>query len=147
MKRKTQKTAYLKKNSMQMKYILLILLFFSTNKVFSQFNEDINDFKKINLPQKIKKQKYPYAKSQVKTLQVVFSEVFLFYKNFMSSQDNGSCPFEITCSEYFIKSIQKKGILVGFLSGIDRYTRCNGHSNDRYKYNPKTNKLVDPVDY
>ena len=130
-----------------MRYFLIIFILIIVKTASSQFSADIVDFKKIKIYQEKSKPKYSYAKSQIKTLQVAFSGVFLFYKNFMSSQDNGSCPFEISCSEYFIKSIQKQGILTGFLSGIDRYSRCNGHSNHRYKYNEKTDHLVDPVGY
>lgn len=125
-------------------FALLLSIFFQT-KISGQTNNDFSKFKKIKIYKAPKKNNYSYAKKQFKTYQVVFSGMFLFYKSFLSSQDSGSCPFEISCSVYMIKSVQKCGIFIGFLNGIDRYTRCNGHSNMKYKISKKSKRLYDPV--
>ena len=126
--------------------LLLVLISQKPIKLYGQIKDDINNFEKIKIYKPEKKIDYSYAKEQFKTFQILFSGMFLFYKNFISSQDNSSCPFHISCSEYFIKSVQKKGVILGILNGIDRYKRCNGFSNDRYKRDHETGKLYDPVD-
>ncbi|MCD4795110.1 MAG: membrane protein insertion efficiency factor YidD [Bacteroidales bacterium] len=134
---------------MKRNFIILLLSVLALQnpiKAYGQISEDINNFEKIKIYKPEKKRDYSYAKEQFKTFQVLFSGMFLFYKNFISSQDNSSCPFRISCSEYFIKSVQKKGVILGFLNGIDRYKRCNGFSNNRYERDYETGKLIDPVD-
>ena len=126
--------------------LLIITVFQNPFKAYGQISNDINKFEKIKIYQAEQKRDYSYAKEQFKTFQVLFSGMFLFYKNFVSSQDNSSCPFHISCSEYFLKSVQQKGAILGFLNGIDRYKRCNGFSNDRYEIIHETGKLFDPVD-
>ncbi len=114
-------------------------------KSYGQTNTEFSKFRKIKIYNVSKKNNYSYAKEQFTTYQVIFSGMFLFYKNFISSQDSGSCPFEISCSVYMIKSVQSHGVVIGFLNGIDRYMRCNGYSNIKYKINKKTGKLHDSI--
>ena len=125
--------------------IILFLLVFFQNTALGQTKSEFSKFKNIKIYKAPKKNNYTYAKEQVTTYQVIFSGMFLFYKNFISSQDKGSCPFEISCSEYMLKSVQKRGVIIGFLNGIDRYMRCNGQSNRKYEINKKTGKLYDPL--
>jgi len=121
-------------------------------KTFSQFEGDISQFQQITFSannkedsKKIKQNVKEYAEEHTGTMQIIFAHMFLFYKNFLSSQDVSSCPFSLSCSEFFILSVQKNGVVLGFLDGIDRFLRCNGYSNDMYDVDPKTNKLIDPV--
>lgn len=36
-----------------------------------------------------------------------------------------ACRFTPTCSEYTIEAVDKKGVLIGLVSGIKRFLRCN----------------------
>jgi putative membrane protein insertion efficiency factor len=92
------------------------------------------------------KDDYSYAKNVDNEVEAIFSGLFLVYKYFFSSQDKASCVFEPSCSEYAIKSIQKKGIIIGGLQAIDRLSRCNGFSRNNYPIDPKTKQLYDPVE-
>lgn len=47
------------------------------------------------------------------------------YQIFISPLLGESCRFYPSCSEYFILSVEKKGLLRGSFSGIKRILRCN----------------------
>ncbi|MFH1416364.1 MAG: membrane protein insertion efficiency factor YidD [Elusimicrobiota bacterium] len=42
------------------------------------------------------------------------------------------CRFYPSCSEYFIQSIEKKGIMPGFVNGISRVVKCHPFSKGGY---------------
>lgn len=71
---------------------------------------------------------------------------FLFYKEFMSSQDGDNCGFTPSCSEYAVLAIKKKGIFRGSLMFFDRYTRCNGPDRKWYAVDYQARRLKDPVE-
>ncbi len=80
-------------------------------------------------------------------LEFLFGLFYWTYKNFISSQDVDSCVFYPSCSTYMILSIQKHGVLTGFLEGMDRLMRCSpfaayGH----YPLNKKIMKYEDPME-
>ena len=71
---------------------------------------------------------------------------FLFYKSFISSQDNPSCVFTPSCSEYAMQSIQKLGSVRGWLNTFDRLSRCHGLVNrHHYPFDIEHNRYYDPV--
>ena len=80
--------------------------------------------------------------SEVKYL---LSSLFLFYKNYISSQDGQRCSFHPSCSEYSMLAIKQHGVILGVLDGFDRLTRCNALSPENYTVDPDTGKLYDPV--
>lgn len=71
---------------------------------------------------------------------------FWIYKTTVSSQDFGSCSFMPSCSEYAVRSIEKKGLLTGYLMTFDRLSRCHSLSNSKYKTDPETGLLIDNVE-
>jgi len=71
---------------------------------------------------------------------------FLFYKSFISSQDNPSCVFTPSCSEFAMLSIQEKGFFLGWLNTFDRLSRCHGLVNHHhYPIDIEHNRYYDPV--
>jgi putative membrane protein insertion efficiency factor len=72
--------------------------------------------------------------------------LFVFYRNYISSQDGSHCSFYPSCSSYALQSIKKKGLIVGLLNTFDRLSRCNGLSEENYPLKKGTNLLYDPVD-
>ena len=71
---------------------------------------------------------------------------FLAYKTFISSQDNPSCVFTPSCSEFAVQSIQKRGFIVGWLSTFDRLSRCHGLVNHyHYPFDIEHKRYYDPV--
>lgn len=65
------------------------------------------------------------------------------YRNLISSQDGSTCRFHPTCSAYCRSSIHKNGIVFGMIKSMDRLTRCNGLSPEKYQVDIKRRKLVD----
>lgn len=65
-----------------------------------------------------------------------------FYKNYISSQDYGYCPYSPTCSVYTFASIKKSGLLIGVIKGLDRLSRCNEYQTSHYEHT-HNNKLID----
>ena len=48
-----------------------------------------------------------------------------FYKIVISPMISSRCRFYPTCSDYFIHSVEKKGLIKGMASGLYRIARCN----------------------
>jgi hypothetical protein len=71
--------------------------------------------------------------------------LLLFYQNIISTQDQPSCNFTPTCSQYAKEAIQKHGPL-GIFIAADRLHRCNGMGKGYYPIDPETGKLYDPLD-
>ena len=127
---------------MNLKYILsfLLLLFWSFSALAQEHSFE-NLFETENSKIKTK-----WAVSDPKNeVEAIFTGLFVFYKDFLSSQDNSKCNFHPSCSVFAIQSIQKKGTLIGILSAFDRLIRCNGMNANEYEYDPKTQLLNDPV--
>ena len=70
---------------------------------------------------------------------------FIFYKEFISSQDVNSCVFTPSCSVYAMESIKKLGLIEGLFNAFDRLTRCHPLSQGYYPVDPETQKFYDPV--
>ncbi len=115
---------------------------------FSQdyLQEDLAKLEKIT-HQQIEKETYSIRKDTHGLFQVVVGGLFIFYKNFISSQDAGNCPYSPSCSVYMKNAIEKKGAVQGLFDGIDRFMRCNGAHTNQYFIDHEKRKLVDPVDY
>lgn len=89
------------------------------------------------------KRVYTEAQNNKSEVEAVFSGLFLFYKTFISSQDQTVCTFTPSCSEYGILAVKKHGVMKGGVMTMDRLTRCNGLSPTNYEYDPKVKLLKD----
>lgn len=79
-------------------------------------------------------------------ISVIASTAFLFYKAFISSQDNPSCVFTPSCSEYAVEAFQKHGLVVGWLKTFDRLSRCHGLVNPKhYPFDMEQKRYHDPL--
>ena len=129
-----------------MKWILIVfmtILCLSTDNLYSQTKEDINLLMNIN--KSSGHERYEFVRTWDNEYEMYFSSAFLFYKNFLSSQDGGKCSFTPSCSVYAIEAIKKEGIVVGIINFFDRFSRCNSMSPEDYPKNLLNNTLVDPV--
>lgn len=89
------------------------------------------------------KRVYIEAQNNKSEVEAAFSGLFLFYKTFVSSQDQAACTFTPSCSEYGILCVKKHGVIKGGVMTMDRLTRCNGLSPTNYEYDPKAKLLKD----
>jgi putative membrane protein insertion efficiency factor len=95
------------------------------------------------IPEGSKKIEYWQAKDNKNEVQAAFSGLFLFYKSFISSQDLTVCTFTPSCSEYGILAVKGHGIIKGGLMTMDRLTRCNGLSPEKYEVDKSQMLLKD----
>lgn len=79
-------------------------------------------------------------------LEFLMASGFNIYKTFISSQDNPSCVFEPSCSEYTVQSLQQYGLFLGTLQSFDRLSRCHRLVKpNQYYFNPSKQRFYDPV--
>ena len=127
---------------MKSRYIILILL---TISKFSAGQGDIINTHYHQFDVEENKETYKQHSSYSNEANAVSSVLFLFYKEFISSQDIDACVFTPSCSVYAMESIKTKGIVRGLLSAFDRLCRCNPMAQKYYPINPETQRLYDPV--
>jgi hypothetical protein len=98
---------------------VFILVSFIGGVVYSQTKDEIQ---KMKCPEtkETHKNHFEIASNNSNGIKFVFSAFFIFYKEFISSQDRPSCNFTPSCSEYALISIKKKGVILGVLSTFDR---------------------------
>jgi len=123
--------------------IIIPCLIFNIN-IQGQHLSEISTFENL-FEVKIEKPDYSFVKNSSNEIEQILSLSFLFYKSFLSSQDAVSCTFHPSCSVYALQSIQEQGLFWGVLNAIDRLTRCNGFSPEKYGIHEETHLLHDPV--
>jgi len=114
---------YLNVNAQEVKDIALVKNIFNTNEQIAKLNTGTT--------------KNP--------VQYLFTGLFVFYKKCISSQDYPSCNFTPSCSEYALKVIKKKGLVIGLFAAFDRLSRCNHPYADGYEIDINTHKLKDDL--
>jgi len=129
--------------------MILLVVILASNILFCQRSEDIalivaerqlcieaivNSTHKHNSTEK----ESPFLK--------VLKSPIMFYREFISSQIKPRCYFYPSCSQFTVEAIQQYRIK-GFFLGIDRITRCNVFSEDKYPYYKNTLRLYDPVNH
>lgn len=75
---------------------------------------------------------------------LIFSASYNFYKSYVSSQDANTCAFSPSCSTYALETIKTNGVM-GVFDALDRLTRCNGFSPDKYPVHSESQHFYDPV--
>jgi putative component of membrane protein insertase Oxa1/YidC/SpoIIIJ protein YidD len=123
-------------------YIILILLI-TSRTTFGQQDLLITHYHQFDVSNE--KTSYGNYASYKNEAQQLASLIFLFYKEFISSQDMNTCVFYPSCSVYTMQSIKSKGFLVGVIAGFDRLSRCHPMAQKYYPIHPETKKLYDPV--
>jgi len=58
-------------------------------------------------------------------INLFFKGSMYFYQNVISKQISAQCLYDISCSDFSKKSIQKYGLLKGVFLSADRILRCN----------------------
>lgn len=83
------------------------------------------------------------TKDQVR---LIFYGALAFYQTFISSQNEPSCMFSPSCSEFTKQAFTKYGIL-GIVMGADRVLRCNGIGYEYYDpADLREGLILDPVE-
>jgi putative component of membrane protein insertase Oxa1/YidC/SpoIIIJ protein YidD len=69
-----------------------------------------------------------------------------FYQKIISEQISAECEFDMSCSNFGIRSLQEFGIIKAIGITADRLTRCNGQAQsetENYLINHSTGKVID----
>jgi putative membrane protein insertion efficiency factor len=128
----------------------MIFLLPIISKINAQENKKTDYIQRLKTVFDVSGHKHSFSKplkNADNELEFLFALLYLSYKNFISSQDIDSCVFYPSCSTYMIQSIQKKGVFIGYLDGMDRLMRCSPFAaQGGYSINTKFMKYEDPVD-
>lgn len=132
-----------------------MLKFFRTTIIFIisvnfLSGQDASDFELFETIASKKTAKHSYVKStkvreDQNELQHSIRYLYLIYKNYFSSQDGNQCSFYPSCSDYSLKIMRKDGFIKGGIKTLDRLTRCNSLSPEKYKIDFEKRKLIDHV--
>ena len=127
-------------------FFLSILLIGFIDSGFAQKPESkLDQLKKVGTPSP-KNNYNKYLKKSRNELQGTGALLFVGYKNFISSQDMGSCVFTPSCSVYAIESFQSDNPFVAYVKVFDRLSRCHPlTAKGEYPYYKNTAQLYDPV--
>ena len=123
---------------------ILLIISFLSGKLNAQTPDEI-DYLKLNLPEKGHNKYIDSVKTYNNEFDWLFSHLFIFYKEYVSSQDASSCSFTPSCSEYAIMAVKKQGLILGVINFWDRFSRCNGMSPEYYEIDENVGLLIDPV--
>ncbi len=111
---------------------------------------DVYDIHAIKGLFEVHKHKAPKYKSDTmkpkNELEFLMASGFNIYKGFFSSQDNPSCVFHPSCSEFSVQALQQKGLLLGTLYTFDRLSRCHRFVKpNQYVFDPSKQRFYDPI--
>ncbi|MDP2385868.1 MAG: membrane protein insertion efficiency factor YidD [Bacteroidota bacterium] len=86
--------------------------------------------------------------AKVNPLLYVGAGLMYFYQNVISEQIQADCGYQMSCSEFTKKSIEKKGIVKGTLKGLNQLYSCfPGSIYERSEYlinsDGKINNVLD----
>jgi len=122
---------------------IIILLAVFASRASSQSPTEIKSYQDLFRPA-ISTPDYSLKIDPTNEFLLVLTGGFAFYKTFISSQDGMVCTFHPSCSSYALSTIRINGFL-GLLDAIDRLTRCNGLSPEKYPIHEHTHRYYDPV--
>jgi len=122
---------------------ITLILGLSANRLPAQSRAETSDFRDLFKPA-ASQPEYSVRIDPSNEFRLILSTGFAFYKTFVSSQDAMKCTFYPSCSVYAVETIKTNGLL-GMLDAIDRLTRCNGISPEKYAIHQPSKRFYDPV--
>ncbi|MCX6224064.1 MAG: membrane protein insertion efficiency factor YidD [Bacteroidia bacterium] len=123
---------------------IFIILQAFTCILHAQTPDEVRSFSKLFKPAESKPD-HSLKVDPANEFRLILTGGFVFYKTFISSQDGAKCTFYPSCSVYALNTIQTNG-LIGVLDAIDRLTRCNGISPEKYQIHEPSQRYYDPVE-
>lgn len=123
---------------------IFIILQAFTYSLHSQTADEMSSFSKLFKPAE-NKPDYSLKIDPTNEFKLILTGGFAFYKTFVSSQDGVKCTFYPSCSVYALNTIKTNGV-IGVLDAIDRLTRCNGISPEKYHIHEPSQRFYDPVE-
>jgi putative component of membrane protein insertase Oxa1/YidC/SpoIIIJ protein YidD len=127
-------------------FVLIVSVFYFTSNINGQEGTKIKDFNNFFEVHEHKHNWTNQLKDNDNEINLIFSGLFVLYKELISSQDVDACVMTPTCSVYAIENIKKNGLFFGLLNAFDRLTRCNPGKHKDLPIDVETGKYYDPVD-
>ncbi len=125
--------------------IIIITLFLSTNLlVKAQSKEDVLQMLELTETEK-GHEHFEFTAKADNEWSLAITNMFVFYKKYVSSQDVGNCTFVPSCSVYALDAIKKQGVIVGMINFFDRFQRCHGLDHEQYHIHTQHHLYIDPV--
>jgi putative membrane protein insertion efficiency factor len=116
------------------------------NLIYSQIKENQELLTLFRQPDSVKQTHGAHLKKASNEFDILVSTGFLVYKKTISSQDQPSCVFTPSCSEYAVDAFQKNGLITGWLQTFDRLSRCHSFvHHSHYHFDKEKNRFYDPV--
>lgn len=125
--------------------ILIVVFLYFSFCAYGQQGTEIKDFNNFFEVKVHKHQWTDQLKNNDNEINLIFSALFVLYKELISSQDVDACVMTPSCSVYAIENIKKNGLFFGLLNAFDRLTRCNPGKHKDLPIDVETGKYYDPV--
>ncbi|MFM9944429.1 MAG: membrane protein insertion efficiency factor YidD [Bacteroidia bacterium] len=94
----------------------------------------------------VTKKSFAFLQGNTQDGMTTIKNLFHLYKHYISSQDQQSCRFTPSCSEFAFISIKRHGFFIGLIDFYDRFTRCNPLSPENYSIDYEKRLYSDPVE-
>lgn len=125
-----------------MKFILLILIF--SFSLFAQTDWQRWQKTEIKYPEKIDIAERNYSINGGDPFEFLLKASAVTYWFFISDVDGDNCPFDPSCSSFFLESVKASNLVEGTLMFADRFTRdINVFNRSNYRVT-KNRRLADP---
>jgi len=98
----------------------------------------------INYPEKTDYQERDYSINMSDPIEILLKSPAVVYWFFVSDVDGDNCPFEPSCSSFFLASVKASNLFEGTLMFADRFTRDINIFNRRNYHVTKNRRLSDP---
>ncbi|SRR5690606_18113181 len=116
-----------------MKLFLIIFIIATVQIVFPQSAEKWKA-KEISYQHKKMEKRRDYSFSGNSAGEVLSKSFINIYRIFFSDVDGDNCPFNPSCSQFFIESVEETNLFQGVLMFADRFTRDMNFVNRSGKY-------------
>jgi putative membrane protein insertion efficiency factor len=83
---------------------------------------------------------------EISPLGFVGNSLLTIYQTLVSSQDSKVCNFTPSCSHFAREAVNRVGFIRGTLMASDRLLRCHPYAFGQYRFDPRLEKSIDPVD-
>jgi len=98
----------------------------------------------INYSEKIENHERNYSINTSDPVEFLLKSPAVVYWFFISDVDGDNCPFEPSCSSFFLASVKASNLIAGTLMFADRFTRdINVYNRSNYRVT-KNRRLADP---
>ncbi len=108
--------------------LYFLLLFFNFYSGSQELNEKLSNslFKEFKYEEPKPRALVQYkSNSRLNIIKWVSSKTLYFYQNSLSEQIQAECMYEISCSQYTKKMIEKRGLILGVFLGFHQLNNCH----------------------